>query len=133
MPPPPTVASAPSISARAAGPDGLRRLGSLYDQGALEPDDDEYLEEIANTVLIGRLSDAPDDEPLVLVAETGVREVQDSRIVLPNELLAAMLAVDITAAHGREPSPLADRIANASPAAEPPQTDSETAQLKRSA
>jgi hypothetical protein len=117
----------------AASLSGLRQLGALYDERAVDPEDHEFLEEIANVVITARLDDAPTEEPLVLGTDAGVQEVQNPRIVLPNELLAAMLAVAIATTQGREASPLAHRIANASPSTDPPTAGPEQAPLKRTA
>jgi len=104
----------------AASLDGLRLLGALHDDQALEPEDDEFVEEIANVVISARFGDAPSDGPLVLGTDAGPEGDQNPRVVLPHELLAAMLVVDIATTQGRAPSVLASRIANASPADDSP-------------
>jgi hypothetical protein len=114
--------------------DGLRKLGALHDDRTLEPEDDEFLEEIANVVMSARLDTSSAEGPLVLGTVAGAEGVDNSRIVLPHELLAAMLAVDIATTQDRKPSELASRISSASPAVDPSApAEPEPTPLKRSA
>jgi hypothetical protein len=114
--------------------DGLRALGAMHDDQVLEPIDEEYVEEVADTVITRRFHAVPANTTLTLSRETEGDDRRDPRIVLPHELLAAMLVVDIASNQGREPSGLANRIANASPAVETPEpAEPEATPLKRSA
>jgi hypothetical protein len=114
--------------------DGLRALGAMHDDKVLEPIDDEYVEEVADTVISRQFHAIPANTTLVLAKETEGDDHREARIVLPHELLAAMLVVDIASNQGREPSELASRIANASPAVDSPDpAEAEPAPLKRSA
>lgn len=118
----------------AASLDGFRALGAMHDGNALEPIDEEYIEEVADTVISRQFHAIPASATLVLATETEDHDRPDPRIVLPHELLAAMLVVDIASNQDREPSELASRIANASPAANPPEpAEPEETPLKRSA
>jgi hypothetical protein len=105
--------------------DGLRTLGSLRDHEALEPEDDDYIEEIANVVVTTRVGTPPGDAPLELGRSDDASDSEDSQVVRPPELVAARLALDVAAARGRPPNPLSQRVANASsdtagaPATEP--------------
>jgi hypothetical protein len=115
--------------------DGLRLLSMLRDANLLEPEDEDFVEEIARVVMATRLWEAPDDAPLVLGTEGGVRGARPTQVVLPHELLAALLAMDIATARGRPPHPLAWRVVNASgpvPAVAEPPVD-EPPPLKRTA
>jgi hypothetical protein len=114
--------------------DGLRTLGALHDDKILDPEDDDFVEEIAGVVISTRF-DADDEGPLFLGMADGVDERLSSRIVLPHQLLAAMLMVDVATARGREPTALASRIVNASPVdpSLPADAEPEPEPLKRSA
>jgi hypothetical protein len=114
--------------------DGLRALGAMHDGKILDPIDDEYVEEVADTVISRQFHAIPANVTLTLATDTEGHDRQDARMVLPHELLAAMLVVDIASNQGREPSELASRIAGASPAVETPEpAEPEAAPLKRSA
>jgi hypothetical protein len=118
----------------AASLDGLRALGAMHDGKVLEPIDGEYIEEVADTVISRRFHAVPANATLMLATETEGHDRHDPRIVLPHELLAAMLVIDIASNQDREPSELASRIANASPAVNPPEpAEPEETPLKRSA
>ena len=94
--------------------DGLQALGSLRDREALEPEDDDFIEEIANVVVSTRLGSPPSGVPLVLGTSEDASDSEESHVVRPPELFAALLALDVAAARGRPPNPLSQRVANAS-------------------
>lgn len=96
--------------------DGLRLLNMLRDCALVEPADEDFIEDIATVIVATRLERVADGEPLVLGTTGGVPGVPVDRVVLPHELLAALMAMDIAAGRGRQPSPFALRVANASSA-----------------
>lgn len=96
--------------------DGLRLLSMLRDSDLVEPEDEDFIENIASVIVATRLEKADAGASLVLGTAGGVPGVPPEQVVLPHELLAALLAMDVAASRGREPSPLAWRVANASSA-----------------
>lgn len=91
---------------------GVQEIDALRDARLLEPADDDFVEEIAKVVVTTR-HDESEDGKFVVGPVSADSEVPPERVVQPSEVLAAKILIEIAESKAERPSPLAQRIADA--------------------
>ena len=92
---------------------GIQEIGALREAHLLEPADDDFVEEIAKVVVTTRLDESAEVEKFVVGPVSADADVPAERVVQPSEVLAAKILIDIAEAKSEPPSPLAQRLADA--------------------